>query len=59
MDTETTLTTVAMNVMLDTNSGSLSNSIAYIVVVTAVGIAETIINTTPTKGSTLKIVTNK
>lgn len=46
-----TLTTVAIKVILETSSGSLSNSIAYIVVVAAVGIAEIMINTTPTSGS--------
>src|SRR5690606_26683509 len=53
------LTEVAIKVMLETNSGSVSNSIAYIVVVAAVSIADTIISTVPNRGSILNIVTNR
>src|SRR5699024_8931017 len=55
----TILANVDINVMLDTNSGSVSNSIAYMVVVAAVGIAEIIMSTVPISGSTLTIHTNK
>src|SRR5699024_5541271 len=48
----TILSTVEINVMLETKSGSVSNSIAYIVVVAAVGMAEIIIRTAPINGST-------
>ena len=41
-----------MNVILETSSGSVSNSMAYIVVVAAVGIAEIMINKAPIIGST-------
>src|SRR5699024_9762919 len=53
----TTLANVAINVILDTSSGSVSNSIAYIVVVAAVGIAEMIISTAAIIGSTSTIRT--
>src|SRR5699024_9982909 len=55
----TILANVDINVILDTNSGSVSNSIAYMVVVAAVGIAEIIMSTVPISGSTLRIHTNK
>src|SRR5699024_4030302 len=48
----TILSTVEINVMLETKSGSVSNSIAYIVVVAAVGMAEIIIRTAPIYEST-------
>lgn len=54
----TILVTVAIKVMLETKSGSVSNSIAYIVVVAAVGIAEIMISTLAIIGSTSTMSTN-
>src|SRR5699024_7081259 len=54
----TILIRVEINVILETRSGSVSNSIAYIVVVAAVGIAEIIMSTAAIIGSTSTIETN-
>src|SRR5699024_6729653 len=53
------LINVDINVILETRSGSVSNSMAYMVVVAAVGIAEIMINTAAIRGSTSTIKTNK
>lgn len=53
------LPNVDINVMLDTGSSSVSSSIAYIVVVAAVGITEIIMRTTATTGSISTTYTNK